>query len=167
VPFLLGLTQRDRDPEVRASAAWALSAHEGPLELGPELADLVGREADPDVRRRLYEAIASQRAIPAERLVDAVLAEHDVAARVAGCNAIGRAVGREPARPAAARYDAEVVRRWARIASEAEQRERARPCGVRPAPGADRRGGAGAGDLAGTDCPQVAAAASRGKRATE
>ncbi|MEA3207321.1 MAG: hypothetical protein QOE70_378 [Chthoniobacter sp.] len=117
VPFLLGVAGRDADPEVRASSAWAISAHESGAPIGPALSELASREPEPDVRRRLYEALVRQTDAPAERLVPRVLAEKDVAARVAGFNAVGSAVGRQPASAAAASFDDQMVPELQRIAA--------------------------------------------------
>jgi len=44
VPFLLGLAGTDADAELRASAAWAISAHNAVTDLGPALTALAERE---------------------------------------------------------------------------------------------------------------------------
>jgi HEAT repeat protein len=95
VPFLLRTAETDSDWEVRAGAAWALSAH-GPVPgEGLHLLDLARQETDEIVRRRLYEALLAQRDVAVDRLVPLVAQEHDVAARVAGWNAVGAAVSRQ------------------------------------------------------------------------
>lgn len=88
-PFLLALAGKDANAEVRASAAWAISTHHDLRDLGPALAELAVRETEADVRRRLYEALLPQAEIPAQPLWPVVLAEQDIAARVAGFNALG------------------------------------------------------------------------------
>lgn len=108
VPFLLDLAADDADENVRAAAAWA-SGLQGSTRIGPRLAALAERESAPDVRRRLYEALLPQREIPVERLMPAIHGEADQSAKVAGFNAVGAAVGRDPSAPLAATFDAEVV----------------------------------------------------------
>lgn len=117
VPFLLGMAGNDRDAEVRASAAWAIGTQDSVHDLGPALMDLARREPQPDVRRRLYEALLPQSAIPAEQLLPMVQAESDVAARVAGLNALGRAARQHPGSEAATAFDQELVPELVRIAT--------------------------------------------------
>lgn len=108
VPFLLDVAAADADEDVRAAAAWASGMH-GSTRIGPRLAALAEREPTPDVRRRLYEALLPQRQIPVERLLPAIHGETDQSAKVAGFNAVGAAVGRDPSAPIAAAFDAEIV----------------------------------------------------------
>ena len=61
------------------------------------------------MRRRLYEAILPQQDIPATTLIPQVMQEEDFAARIAGFNAIGKAVGQHPADSAAAFFDTQMV----------------------------------------------------------
>ncbi len=117
VPFLLRLAHGDADADVRASAAWAVSAHQTVTHLGPALASLAEREPEPDVRRRLYEALLPQSAVPTGRLLPLVLAEQDISARVAGFNAIGRGAHQRPESAVAARFDAEIVPELLHIAT--------------------------------------------------
>lgn len=116
--FLVGVAARDADPDVRAAAAWAISSHETVTDLGATLAGLVGREPEADVRRRLYEALTIQEEIPLDALVPQVQAEHDQGARVAGLNAVGSALRRQPASAWTATFDRELVPELARIASQ-------------------------------------------------
>jgi HEAT repeat protein len=117
VPFLLGVAADDRDPDVRASAAWALSLHGHQNQLGPELFFMAEREEDPDVRRRLYEAMLPQSGILPERLLEKVLAEDDIAARVAGFNALGTAAGRRTSEAVAMAFDQQIVPELLQIAT--------------------------------------------------
>jgi HEAT repeat protein len=117
VPFLLQMAETDRDPDVRASSAWAISAHDTVDDLGEVLADLVEREHVADVRRRLYEALLPQATIPADLLLTKVLAEDDIAARVAGFNVLGRAVNQQPGSQTATVFDNEVVPKLLQIAT--------------------------------------------------
>ncbi len=117
-PFLLEKAAADNDPEVRASAAWTLSAHQEITELGPVLVDMTEREPDVDVRRRLYEAMMPQAELPAERLLPLIRSEEDIAARVAGFNVAGRLARQAPASPVAQTFDHDIVPELLRIASE-------------------------------------------------
>ena len=117
VPFLLRVASGDDSAEVRASAAWALGAHRGVPHLGGELADLADAEPEPDVRRRLYEALLVQEEVPAERLLPCVTAEEDPAARIAGFNALGRAVRLDPGSSAGTVFDDEIVPELLRTAT--------------------------------------------------
>jgi HEAT repeat protein len=117
VPFLLAVAADDADAEVRAAAAWATAVNDGGKEIGPRLAALAEREPEADVRRRLYEALLPQAEIPITRLLPTIGAEQDVAARVAGWNAVGAAVGRDPTAALAAAFDVDVVPELERIAS--------------------------------------------------
>jgi HEAT repeat protein len=118
VPYLLDGAEHLADPDSRAAAAWAISAHtEGP-DCGRELIRLAGSEPEPDVRRRLYEAMLPQASVQADALLSKVQAEHDPAARVAGFNAIGAAIRREPASTTAGNFDREIAPELVRIATE-------------------------------------------------
>ena len=116
-PFLLELAESDGDADVRAAAAWAISAHSTVRDIGPALAGLAERETDADVRRRLYEALLSQAGIPAERLLPIVQAENDLAARVAGFNAIGGVANQQPSSTIATAFDEKIVPELVRIAT--------------------------------------------------
>ncbi len=114
--FLLNVAAHDGDAEVRASAAWAARMHDASDGIGPWLAALAEGEPDADVRRRLYEALLPQSEIPVERLLPVIRAERDVAARVAGFNAVGGAVGRDPSTHLATVFDSDIVPELQRIA---------------------------------------------------
>ena len=117
VPFLLAVASGDASADVRAAAAWASGVNAGGKRIGPRLAELAEREPEADVRRRLYEALLPQTEIPIERLLPTIGSEHDVAARVAGFNAVGGAVGRDRSTPVAALFDADIVPELERIAT--------------------------------------------------
>lgn len=116
VPFLLEFAQNDADADVRASAAWAVSAHGRYKDIAPMLTDMIEEEPDEDVRRRLYEALLPQSEIPAERLLPSVLEEEDVAARVAGFNALANAVSQTPPGQFASIFDQQIVPELLKIA---------------------------------------------------
>ena len=83
-PFLLKYV-RDQDPEVRAAAAWAIAAAMQPGDAGNELVSVLGEEADPEVRRRIYQALENQEGVvDRATLMPMILGETDRAARLAG-----------------------------------------------------------------------------------
>jgi HEAT repeat protein len=109
VPFLQQMARVDRDANVREMAAWALSAHGPDGASGPALAEMVGAEPEPDVRRRLYEAMLTQAQNPAETILPVIQEETDVAARVAGFNALGDAVRRNESSALTAVFNEQIV----------------------------------------------------------
>ena len=117
-PFLLRFAGNDGDADVRASAAWAISAQAMVKDLGPTLCDLAAREPIPEVRQRLYKALLPQDVIPAERLLPLVQAEKEVSARVAGFNTIGRAVYQAPNSAVRAQFDEQIVPELVQIATK-------------------------------------------------
>ncbi len=117
VPLLLQLAGSDADPNVRASAAWSISAHDTVSDLGPTLAALAEREQAADVRRRLYEALLTQDTFPADRLLPVIQAETDIPTRVAGYNALGSAIRQDPGSAAATAFDDTFVPELVRIAT--------------------------------------------------
>lgn len=119
-PFLLNTARSDLDPDVREAAAWALSAHAPNGDLGPGLADLASNEPEADVRRRLYEALPAQAENPAASLQNLIQSETDTAARVAGFNALGDAVRRNPSASIAGWFDTTVVPELTQIALSPE-----------------------------------------------
>ena len=116
VPFLLGFAENDADADVRASAAWAISTHGRYRDIAPMLTDMVEAEPDEDVRRRLYEALLPQSGIPAERLLPSVLDEEDIAARVAGFNALANAASQISSETFTATFDQQIVPELLQIA---------------------------------------------------
>lgn len=109
IPYLVDIVGNSEEADLRASAAWAISAHGSAGYLAPCLMDLVEREPEAEVRRRLYEAMLTQRSLPADRVLSASVKEDDLAARIAGFNAIAHAARSDPASKEAAAFDAEVV----------------------------------------------------------
>lgn len=117
VPFLLEVARADADPEVRASAAWAISTHHTAEQFGGHLTAMAEGESEPDVRRRLYEAMIHQSDTSPGRIIPLVLAEEDVATRVAGLNALGESLRHDPSSAAAREFDATLVPELQRIAT--------------------------------------------------
>jgi hypothetical protein len=164
VPFLLGFAQNDEDADVRASAAWAVSAHGRYKNIAPVLTDMVEGETDADVRRRLYEALLPQSGIPAERLLPSVLEEDDIAARVAGFNALANGVAQGSSETFAATFDQQIVPELLRIAiSENSVNIRMRAVFALRRAQTDAAQAALA-EIADTSNPQIAEAARHGLR---
>ncbi len=165
VPFLIGAAANDVDPDVRASAAWALSLHGSDDQLGPTLMDMAEQETDADVRRRLYEALLPQSGVSADRLLPKVLAEDDIAARVAGFNILGSAAARSTATAIATAFDQQIVPELLQIAtSENSLNIRMRAVfALRRAQTTAAQ--AALAEIADTPTPQIAEAARHGSRA--
>lgn len=166
VPLLLGLAREDADAEVRASAAWAISTYNEVSDLGTTLAELTERETDVDVRRRLYEALLPQAEIPVERLLPLIRSETNIAARVAGLNAVGRAAAQQPSSDVALTFDREMVPELARIATSPNSLniQMRAVFALRRAQTTTAK--AALTQIAGSARPQVATAARNGLRAT-
>jgi HEAT repeat protein len=92
VPFLLEVAGTSPDWRIRAGAVWAISTHEPTPQCGNILLDMVASEDDEVVRRRLYEALLVQPGPAGQRLLDSVLTEKDLPARIAGFNSVGAVV---------------------------------------------------------------------------
>jgi hypothetical protein len=165
VPYLSDLAAGDASAEIRASAAWAIAAHGEVGSLGPRLTAMVEVESEPDVRRRLYEALLVQNELPAGRLLTRIDAEEDPSARIAGFNALGRAARLEPASAIARAFDTQVVPELLRTATTANSTNL-----QMRAVFALRRAGTPAARqaleaVAGQAAPQIATAARNGLRA--
>lgn len=117
VPFLLEVAGADADPEVRASAAWAISTHPTAKQFGSHLNAMVESEPEADVRRRLYEALIHQSDTSPGRIMPLVLAEEDAATRIAGLNALGESLRHDPSSAAAREFDATLVPELQRLAT--------------------------------------------------
>ncbi|HZL42961.1 MAG TPA: HEAT repeat domain-containing protein [Verrucomicrobiae bacterium] len=94
--FLAKLAATSSDPEIRLAAAWALSATQDAGNLGPDVLALIGKEADPDVRLRLYQALANQQSFDVNAAISAVQNEADPSARVAGFDMLAKALRDNP-----------------------------------------------------------------------
>jgi len=75
---------RNPDPELRAAAAWALSTADDPGSLASQLMPLLQSESDPEVRRRLYQALGNQENVDWQTILPALQRETDAIARLAG-----------------------------------------------------------------------------------
>jgi HEAT repeat protein len=69
--------------QLRSAAAWSLSALENPPDLGPQLLDRLKRETDPEVRRRLYQALGNQESCDWDSVITLAGSESDPSARLA------------------------------------------------------------------------------------
>ncbi len=72
------------NPDLRSAAAWALNTAEVPAYFGPQLADWLNQETSPDVRARLYRALANLDAPGSDTLLPLVQGETNPKARLAG-----------------------------------------------------------------------------------
>jgi HEAT repeat protein len=86
----------DSDAEVRASAAWALSATDATGNVGPQLLASLQGEQDADVRRRLYQALANQESFDTSTALALVQREADPTARVAGMDLLASSLRNNP-----------------------------------------------------------------------
>ncbi|MES2570925.1 MAG: HEAT repeat domain-containing protein [Verrucomicrobiota bacterium] len=118
--FLKTMAESDRDPEVREMSAWAIAAHNQTGSMGQELARMAKAEPEADVRRRLYEALTMQSDNPGESLLPVIQSETDVAARVAGFNALGEAIRRGASDGVTAEFNAKIVPELKAIAVSTE-----------------------------------------------
>jgi len=109
LPYLSNLAGSDRDPDVREMSAWAISAHDSEGLLGQDLARMASVEPEADVRRRLYEALLVQANNPSENLLPVIQNETDIAARVAGFNALGDAVKRGASSAITTEFDTKIT----------------------------------------------------------
>jgi HEAT repeat protein len=95
-PFLAELAANDKDPDVRAAAAWAMSATEANGKAGTELLALLQNEKDADVRLRLYQALGNQESFDPATALALVKNEKDPSARVAGLDLLAQALRENP-----------------------------------------------------------------------
>ena len=93
--FLLSMVS-DSDADVRAAAAWAMSATETSGNLGAQLLDLLSKESDPDVRLRMYQALGNQESFDPSAALAAVQREKNPSARVAGLDLLARMLRDQP-----------------------------------------------------------------------
>ena len=93
--FLVGYIS-DSDAEVRASAAWAISATDATGNVGPQLLASLQNEQDPDVRRRLYQALANQESFDPSTTLALIQRENDPAARIAGMDLLASSLRNNP-----------------------------------------------------------------------
>ncbi|MCX6923580.1 MAG: HEAT repeat domain-containing protein, partial [Verrucomicrobia bacterium] len=102
--FLAGYLS-DSDAEVRASAAWAMSAADETGNAGPQLLVALQGEQDPDVRRRLYQALGNQEGLDTSTALALVQRETDPTARVAGLDLLASSLRNNPTPEVQAYFD--------------------------------------------------------------
>jgi len=93
--FLAGYIS-DSDAEVRASAAWTMSATDATGNASPQLLAALQGEQDPEVRRRLYQALGNQQSLDTSTALALVQRETDPAARVAGMDLLASSLRNNP-----------------------------------------------------------------------
>ena len=93
--FLAGYIS-DPDAEVRASAAWAMSATDATGNAGPQLLASLQGEQDADVRLRLYQALRNQESFDTGTALALVQREADSLARVAGMDLLASSLRNNP-----------------------------------------------------------------------
>jgi HEAT repeat protein len=86
----------DPDPEMRSSAAWAMSATDATGDAGLQLVYALQGEQDPDVRMRLYQALRNQESFEIDKVMALVQRETDPGARLAGMDLLGATVRDNP-----------------------------------------------------------------------
>ena len=104
LPFLASLGS-DRDSDVRAAAAWALSATETSGNLGEPLLGLLRGESDADVRLRLYQALGNQESFDATAALNIIRNEKDPSARVVGLDLLAKTLAGNPTSPLRSYFD--------------------------------------------------------------
>jgi HEAT repeat protein len=93
--FLAGYLS-DADAEVRASAAWAISATDTSGNVGPQLLASLQGEQDPDVRRRLYQALGNQETFDTGTALALLQRETDPTVRIAGMDLLASSLRNNP-----------------------------------------------------------------------
>jgi HEAT repeat protein len=86
----------DPNAEVRASAAWAISATDTAGSAGPQLLASLQGEQDPEVRRRLYQALSNQDSFDTGTALALLQRETDPTARVAGMDLLAKTLHDNP-----------------------------------------------------------------------
>lgn len=94
--FLLNFAA-DENTEVRAAAAWAMSAAETQGQYGRPLSEWLERERDPEVRARLYQALGNQESCSASLVAAAIQTETETAPRLAGYTLLAGLLKTDPA----------------------------------------------------------------------
>ena len=80
----------DPDAEVRSAAAWALSANSDAGNLGSQLLGLLQQEKNPEVRRRLYQALGTQDEFAIDPILSMVQSETVLSSRLAGLDLLAQ-----------------------------------------------------------------------------
>lgn len=101
IPFLLETAKGASAPEIREAAAWTIGMNDHTGAYGVEISGMLGEEPEPDVRRRLYESMLTQREIPVDDFIQVAFSETNPAAKVAAAHAVARSFRRNPDNTAA------------------------------------------------------------------
>jgi HEAT repeat protein len=96
---------RNPDAELRAAAAWALSSTDVQGNLGAQLTAILQNEADPDVRRRLYQALGNQEGFDVASIQALIQKESDPAARIAGMDLLAQNLRSNPSSALSSYFD--------------------------------------------------------------
>ncbi len=81
----------DPNPEIRAAAAWSLSAMETQTDFGLQLLALLQQETSPEVRLRLYQALANQESCDWPSVLTLAKSESEPGPRLAGFSLVAQA----------------------------------------------------------------------------
>jgi HEAT repeat protein len=106
--FLITLS-RNSDPEIRAAAAWAMSTTETQGTEGSQVVGLLQNESDPDVRRRLYQALGNQDSFNVSLVESLVEKETDPSAQVAGMDLLAKELRDNPSKDLTDYFDQHAV----------------------------------------------------------
>ncbi len=159
---LLQTLSQDPAEDVRAMAAWALSAQVRDDLPGAQLRQFTEQESSSEVRTRLYEAMLGQKENPAGQIWGIISQEEDPAARIAGFNALGDAIGQGLGGVNTARFDVEVVPQLLALAQGADSLNLRLRSVFALRRAATPAAQAALQKLAGFDSPEVAQAARNG-----
>lgn len=83
----------DQDSEIRAEAACALATVDEPGDITDELQRHLAKEEDPEVRKRLYQALGNQENVDIDAVAVTIFEEHDSDARLAGYDFLAGNIG--------------------------------------------------------------------------
>jgi HEAT repeat protein len=92
LPFLYNQIETSENPEIRAAAAWTLGANPDSGDYSEKLTNSLMQEPDSKVRRRIYEALLTQKNPDAEIIINHAEKEEDPAAFIAGADAAAAAI---------------------------------------------------------------------------
>jgi len=95
--FLASIAKDQSQPaDVRAAAAWAMSTTETEGTEGAQLTAMLQTETDPDVRRRLYQALANQESFDVGSVQAMVQKETDPSVLLAGMDLLAKSLRENP-----------------------------------------------------------------------
>jgi HEAT repeat protein len=118
-PLLLEFL-RDADPEVRASAAWALSTTLESGRAGELLVTHLRAEPDPAVRCRLYQALGNQEPFDPTAVIPLVQQETRTDVRLSGLDFLGQACRDNPSPTVVEFFDTVAIPELKTIALQSE-----------------------------------------------